>query len=112
MKPSEHIVKFVLPVVLVVLALLIGLILVKTTKKPDKKKPQRTAYVVEVVPLKAGSQRVKLQATGTVVPAQEITLKARVSGEIVEISPDFIEGGQRSLDVLSADRVGLRGSGL
>jgi len=62
-------------------------------KKPDKKKPQRTAYVVEVVPPKAGSQRVKLQATGTVVPAQEITLKARVSGEIVEISPDFIEGG-------------------
>jgi RND family efflux transporter MFP subunit len=49
--------------------------------------------VVEVVPLKAGSQPVKLQATGTVTPALEITLRARVSGEIVEVSPEFIAGG-------------------
>jgi len=93
MKLSKTTQKIVLPILLITLALIIGLIIVKTTKKPEKKRPQRTAYVVEVVPLKADSQRVKLQATGTVTPALEITLRARVAGEIVEVASEFIEGG-------------------
>ena len=82
-----------LPFMLILFALIIGWIIVKTTPKPEKKRPQRTAYVVEVAPLKAGSQRVTLQATGTVTPAIGITLRARVAGEIIEVSPEFIDGG-------------------
>jgi len=93
MKLSNKPVSIGLPVLLIVLALIIGLVIVKTTKKPEKKRPQRTAYVVEVVPLKADSQRVALQATGTVTPALEITLRARVAGEIIEVSSEFIDGG-------------------
>jgi len=93
MKLSNKPVSIGLPILLIVLALLIGLVIVKTTKKPEKKRPQRTAYVVEVVPLKADSQRVMLQATGTVTPALEITLRARVAGEIIEVSTEFIDGG-------------------
>lgn len=108
MKPSEHIVKFVLPVVLIASALLVGVILVKTAKKPEKKKKPRTAYVVEVVPLKAGTQAVKLRAMGTVMPAREVTLRAQVSGEVVEVAPEFIEGGffkkgERVLKIEPAD---------
>lgn len=85
--------KIALPILLVVLALVIGQIIIKTTQKPEKKRPQRTAYAVDVVLLKANSQIVKLQATGTVIPALEITLRARVAGEIIEVSPEFIDGG-------------------
>lgn len=85
--------KIALPILLVVLALVIGQIIIKTTQKPEKKRPQRTAYAVDVVLLKAESQIVKLQATGTVIPALEITLRARVAGEIIEVSLEFIDGG-------------------
>ncbi len=85
--------KIVLPILLIVLALGIGTAIVKSTKKPEKKKPQRTAYAVETMPLKASSQPLKIRATGTVIPALQITLRARVAGEIVETSPEFIDGG-------------------
>jgi len=102
--------KIVLPILLLVLATIIGQIIIKTTQKPEKKRPQRTAYVVEVVPLMADSQRVKLQATGTVTPALEITLRARVGGEIVEVSPEFIEGGtfRKGEKILQIDRADYR----
>jgi len=93
MNLSKKTVKVIVPILLVVLALLISVVIVKTTKKPEKARPERTAYVVEVVPLKSGRQSVYLQATGTVSPALDITLRARVAGEIVEVAPDFIEGG-------------------
>ncbi len=93
MKLSKKTKKIGLPILLLVLAMIIGQIIVKTTKKPEKKQPQRTAYAVEVAPLKADSQTVKLKATGTVTPALEITLRARVAGEIVEVAPEFIDGG-------------------
>ncbi len=85
--------RIVLPLLLIALALGTGWFIVKTTKKPEKKRPQRTAYAVEVVPLLAGKHTVRLQATGTVTPAQEITLRARVTGEVVAVAPELIEGG-------------------
>lgn len=86
-------VRVIVPILLVALAVGIGFLIIKTTKKPEKKRPPRTAYAAEVVLLKPGDQVVKLSATGTVVPATEITLRSRVAGEIVEVAPEFIGGG-------------------
>jgi len=85
--------KILIPILLIVLALGIGKIIIKTTKKPEKKQPERTAYTAEVAPVKAGRESVKLRATGTVVPALKITLRSRVGGEIIEAAPEFIDGG-------------------
>ncbi|MEN8255003.1 MAG: efflux RND transporter periplasmic adaptor subunit [Verrucomicrobiota bacterium] len=85
--------KILIPILLIVLALGIGKIIIKTTKKPEKKRPQRTAYTAEAMPVKAGRESVKLRATGTVVPALKIALRSRVGGEIVEVAPEFIDGG-------------------
>jgi len=82
-----------IPILLIVLAMVIGKVIIKTTKKPEKKRPERTAYTAEVVPVKAGREFVKLRATGTVVPALQITLRSRVMGEIIEVAPEFIDGG-------------------
>ena len=85
--------KFILPILFILVALGIGQVIIKTTKKPEKKRPQRTAYAVGVVPLKSGQQAIHLKATGTVSPAIDIMLRARVAGEIVEVAPEFIDGG-------------------
>ncbi|MCF7847715.1 MAG: efflux RND transporter periplasmic adaptor subunit [Kiritimatiellales bacterium] len=86
-------IKIIVPILIVLIAVMIGRIIITTTKKPQKKRPQKTAYTVAVQPLKAGSQAVKLKATGTVAPAVEIALRTRVAGEIVEVAPEFIDGG-------------------
>ncbi len=85
--------KTLIPILIILIALMIGFAIIKTTKKPEKTRPQRGAYAVETVPLKAGSQPVTLRATGTVVPAVQITLRARVAGEIIDVAPEFIAGG-------------------
>ena len=82
-----------LPIGLILSALGIGTILIQTTKKPEKKKPQRTAYVVKTIPVQRKTQIVKLRTTGTIVPALEITLRSRVAGEVTGVAPGFIEGG-------------------
>ncbi len=85
--------KVLIPTLIIAVALIVGQTIIKSTKKPEKKRPQRGAYSVETMPLKAGMQTIKLRATGTVVPALQITLRARVSGEIISVSPEFIGGG-------------------
>jgi RND family efflux transporter MFP subunit len=78
---------------LVVIAVVIAVVLVKTAPKAEKKRPPKMAPLVETVPLVAKDHTVHVKLTGTIVPAEEIRLRARVSGEVISIAPGFIEGG-------------------
>lgn len=69
------------------------LMLVKSTPKAHKRPPVKMVPLVKVQEIFPKTQRVSIQAMGTVVPAKELTLKSRVSGEIVDIHPEFTEGG-------------------
>ena len=48
---------------------------------------------------------VTVSAMGTVIPAREITLEARVAGEIVAMHPEFTVGGflEKDSEVLRID---------
>lgn len=59
----------------------------------QRRPPQKEATLVEVMPVSAETAPVIVSNTGTVVPAREIRLSARVSGQIVETSPKFAPGG-------------------
>ena len=91
------------------LALAIGgaVVFVKTAPQAKKKRPPKRAALVDTQALKAANETVVLQLTGTVVPAEEIQLRARVGGEIVSVSPDFIDGGllAKGSDVVRIDPV-------
>ncbi len=67
--------------------------LVKSPPQARKRPPVKIVPLVAVQELFPAAQQVTIQAMGTVVPAKELTLKSRVSGEIVEIHPEFTEGG-------------------
>ncbi|MCK4563472.1 MAG: efflux RND transporter periplasmic adaptor subunit [Verrucomicrobia bacterium] len=88
-------IKVIIPILIILVALMIGRTIIKTTKKPKKNGSgsESGTFSVETMPLKAGLQPVKLRATGTVAPALAITLRARVAGEIIEVAPEFIDGG-------------------
>lgn len=67
--------------------------LMSNKPQPHRAAHARMAPLVEVSPLHPTSEQIVIPAMGTVIPAVEITLRARVSGEIVATGPEFIEGG-------------------
>lgn len=69
------------------------LAMTKSAPKPKKRPPARMVPLVQVQEIFPETHRVAIQAMGTVVPAKELTLKSRVAGEIIDIHPEFTEGG-------------------
>jgi RND family efflux transporter MFP subunit len=67
--------------------------LVKSTPKVRKRPPAKMVPLVGVQAIYPQTQQVVIRAMGSVIPAKELTLKSRVAGEIVEVHPEFTEGG-------------------
>jgi len=77
----------------------------KTAPKARRQPPAKIAPLVEVARIQPGIHNVAVQAMGTVVPAKEIVLESRVSGEIVALHPQFTVGGflEKGSEVLRID---------
>lgn len=65
----------------------------KTAPQAQKRPPERAVALVRTQPLQAAAHQVVVSAMGSVIPAREMTLKARVAGEIQSRHPEFVEGG-------------------
>jgi len=89
--------------VFLIVALGIAWRLVVTKPRPQLREPSERAALVRAVPLEFGAQTVEIESSGTVLPAREVDLQARVTGEVVEIDPNFLPGGR-----LPAGRAALR----
>ena len=70
-----------------------AVILVQTAPKAQKRPPEKMAPLVTIRKVYPETRPVVVQAMGSVVPDQELTLKSRVAGEIVAMHPEFTEGG-------------------
>jgi len=75
--------------------------------KAEKKRPPKMAVLVDTRPLVQSDETVIVRLTGTVIPSERVRLRARVTGEITAISPNFIEGGflKKGEEVLCIDPV-------
>lgn len=88
--------KFALSVAaLVILAVSGGLVFYMMTNKPraQRSRPAPIAPLVEVRELTATSSRIVVPVMGTVIPATEVDLKAKVSGEVIWTDQEFVAGG-------------------
>ena len=77
------------------------------TGPKSKKRPRaKLAPVVQVEPLQVSTHRVTIAAMGTVIPAREVVLNSRISGQVVEVHPSFTAGGvvEAGTEVLRLDR--------
>ncbi|MEO9591654.1 efflux RND transporter periplasmic adaptor subunit [Rhodopirellula bahusiensis] len=54
---------------------------------------RKSSALVNTITAERGSFSPQLVVLGTVEPAQDITLGPRISGQVVELSPEFIPGG-------------------
>lgn len=96
-----------LSVILVLASLVVARILIRTAPRAERKQPPKMAPLVDTERLQASGQTVVLQLTGIVMPAEDILLRARVSGEIVAMAPEFIDGGhlEQGTEILCIDPV-------
>jgi len=65
----------------------------KTTPVAKKRPPGQAVPLVQVIPLQPADHTVVVRGMGTVVPARETVLKARVAGEVIRLNPRFTQGG-------------------
>ena len=95
-KHKQSFIFYILPPIIIILAIGIAIILIKTKERPKQKPPSERAAIIQTMPLSRTSTQVLVATSGTVIPARQISLQARVSGELIKTSPDFEPGGQFS----------------
>ena len=90
--------------------ILVASYMVRTQPKAGRRPPAKMKPLVSVMTVQPESQTVIVQAMGTVVPAKELVLKSRVEGEIIELHPEFVEGGQlrKGEQILQIDELDYR----
>ncbi len=83
-----------LPAIMIIAAAT-GLSYYWLTNKPvsDRQPPKQVAPVVEFMQVKPTDHRTSVFAMGSVIASQSVNLTSRISGMIIDVSPNFIEGG-------------------
>lgn len=86
-------IKTVLSLLVLVLAAGVSYWLYSNKPKTQKIKPQRPVPMVKTMAVKAGSQPILFEASGTVIPAKKVALQSEVEGRVVEQNPELVPGG-------------------
>jgi len=86
--------------VLLVSGVLVSQYLLRTKPMAKRKPPAKMQALVSTMAVMPLTTRVQIKALGRIIPAQQITLQARVSGSVIALHPDFIPGGIVEKDAL------------
>lgn len=84
---------FLLPLTALACGIAITWHLLQTGPEAKPKKRPPNATLVEIMTVDAGPQKTFINAMGEIIPSQEVEIKPRVSGEVLEVNPEFLPGG-------------------
>jgi len=90
---TGFVIYILVPIVIIACSAFAAKRLMDSGPKAQKRAPQRSAKLVEVEEAKLSSHRVVVEAYGQVRPARTIRLQPRVSGQVIQMSREFTEGG-------------------
>jgi RND family efflux transporter MFP subunit len=87
--------RYLLPLGLIIVSVLIviALVTIAKSKRPERKDTSGLAVLVEAIPAEKTSLNLTVFSQGAVQPRTETTLVAEVAGQIVSVSSNFIAGG-------------------
>lgn len=85
--------KFLLPVLVLIIAALGARVLIRSRKKIKPKIVETKPPLVDTVTVQRETHAFSVKALGTVIPAQSMTVQAELSARIVELHPNLIQGG-------------------
>ncbi len=77
-------------------ALASGAYIVKSAPKANRQKPVKEAPLVTTNVLESSVEQVRVNATGTVIPASELNLQTEISGRVVGVHKNFELGSRVS----------------
>lgn len=83
-----------MPVGIIVGAVVIAVVLVKTRKAPPRQKAEEIGTLVETARLRPGEHARLVQVQGQLKAAQEIVVAPQVSGQVVAMNPRLVPGGR------------------
>ena len=83
---------FITCLVIIGIACLVMAGLKASGPEAKKRQPRAMQVLVDIEPLIVANAGVRVEGMGLVVAAREVKLKAQVSGQVVEIAADFLEG--------------------
>ena len=81
------------PVFMLLAGVLVAVVLMQSGPSAKREPPPRQARLVEVQSVVIGTAPTRIDAMGTVVPAESVTLQPQVDGEVVFVSDDLEPGG-------------------
>ena len=82
-----------LPPIIIVLAILLLVAMISMRPQPPQRSTERPAVLVEVMEVQPENIRFKVDGQGTVKPKHMTNLVTQVSGQIIEVSDNFVNGG-------------------
>ena len=102
---KHRLLKALLPLLILALGVGTAFVLLATKPQAQRATPEEKAPLVRVAPARAVDRAVSFDAMGTVVPAREITLRARVAGHVQSLAANFTPGGllKKGQDALDLD---------
>lgn len=96
----KKLLRALIPLVIIAAGLAVAGHFLATKPKARRARPVRQTPLVEIMEARTESSRIVINAMGTVKPSRIITLESRVSGQVKEISDDFVPGGLFNKDDL------------
>ena len=91
---GRRVVRWVLPLMVLGLGGGVAAWLIRTAPRAPRQPPAPVARLVEVIETRFQVHQVRVPAFGTVLPAREVTLYPRVSGEVIGIHEQFLPGSR------------------
>jgi RND family efflux transporter MFP subunit len=104
-RSPRPIIRIVLSLVILGAGIGVASYLKNSAPRTKKRPPVKLSPTVLIQTVKPSSYQIIVTAMGTVIPAREVVLKSRVSGEIVEIHSEFTEGGflKKNMRIIQID---------
>ena len=82
-----------LPVIVLIVGIVVGVALIATGPKVERRQPPQQLPVVESLIVQPQDYQVVVNSQGTVTPQTQSTLIPEVAGRIVSVAADFRNGG-------------------
>jgi RND family efflux transporter MFP subunit len=104
-RKPRPIIRIVLSLVILSIGVGTAAYLKNSAPRTQKRPPVKLSPTVQVETIRPSGYQIVVRAMGTVIPDREVVLKSRVSGEVVDIHPEFTEGGflKKDMKVLRID---------
>ncbi len=93
MSKRTLVLKFILPIVLLAVGMGGMVVMIKGRRAPVRQEQAFRGTLVETRTVERTDRRLTVTATGTVQPLQQADIVVRVSGTVIEISPNLSAGG-------------------